>query len=64
MFVSSIVAAVIAITPDKPISVTPAYFLRDVIFYLICLSLLLYAILVREQVDIFISSALLSIYVR
>lgn len=48
MFVSTILSSAIALLTDKPIKVTPQYFARDVMFYIISIAMLLYAIVIRK----------------
>lgn len=62
MFVSTIISSVIAIISNKPINVTPQYFVRDVLFYIVSIVMILYAIVVQGKIDVVSSSIYLSLY--
>jgi len=62
MFVSTIISSVIALISHKPISVTPQYFVRDVLFYIVSIVLILYAVAVRGVIDTVASSLYLCLY--
>ena len=62
MFVSTIISSVIALLSSKPICVTPQYFVRDVLFYMASISMILYAVAVRGVIDTLSSSLFLCLY--
>lgn len=60
---STIISSVIAIISPKPINVTPQYFVRDVLFYIVSISMILYGMSIRGKIDTLFSSIYLCLYV-
>ena len=63
MFVSTIISSAITLMTNKPIKVTPYFFIRDVLFYMFMCLTVGYAIVIRKKIDIAFSCCFLSIYV-
>ena len=64
IFISSIVTAlaVSVAKPDKKIKVTPVFFIRDLIFEILCMFYLLLILLVLKKVNIYIAVGFIVIY--
>jgi Ca2+/Na+ antiporter len=63
MFVSTIISSTIALISKDPINVTPQYFMRDILFYIVSISMILYAMAIRGHIDTFASGIYLCLYV-
>jgi len=63
MFVSTIIASAITLMTKNPIKVTPHYFIRDVVFYMIVIVVVMYAIVIRKRLDNTFAICFLAIYV-
>lgn len=64
LFISTVVIAmsVFASKPDKKIKVTPIYFIRDLIFYIIVMLYLLGIMLIVKEINIYIAVGFLLLY--
>jgi Ca2+/Na+ antiporter len=64
LFISSIVTALStqAAKPSKRIQVTPVFYIRDLIFEIICMVYLLGVMLVIKEINIYIAAGFLLIY--
>jgi sodium/potassium/calcium exchanger 6 len=64
VFITCVVVALStnASKEDKKITVTPRFFLRDIFFFLITCIYLLFALLVIQEINIFVSVGLLVLY--
>lgn len=63
MFVSTIISSAIILMTKKPIKVTPQYFIRDVVFYMFVILIVMYAIVIRKRLDLTFSILFLAIYI-
>lgn len=64
LFISTVVTAltVFASKPDKSIQVTPVFFIRDLIFYILVMLYLLGIMVVVQEINIYISVGFLLLY--
>ena len=64
VFISCVVIALStnASTENKKITVTPRYFIRDIVFYLITCTYLLVAMLIIKEINIYVALGLIILY--
>lgn len=63
MFVSTIISSAITLLTKTPVKVTPYFFIRDVLFYMLSMGAIAYAIVIRQKIDMAFSVSFLFIYV-
>jgi sodium/potassium/calcium exchanger 6 len=65
LFISTVVTAltILASKPDRRIQVTPIFFIRDLIFYILVMLYLLGVMLIIKEINIYISVGFLLLYI-
>jgi Ca2+/Na+ antiporter len=62
IFISAIITSLITMVIRKEIKVTPAFFVRDIIFYILSCILLLYGLVIKQVIDKPLSYMFLGLY--
>mmetsp|Transcript_33718 Transcript_33718/g.24751 ORF Transcript_33718/g.24751 Transcript_33718/m.24751 type:complete len:88 (-) Transcript_33718:1184-1447(-) len=63
LFITALITAAITLVMKKSVAVTPPFYVRDVVFYIVCILVFIYALVINQKIDKIVSSVFILLYV-